>query len=110
MGWETRKGRGRYYTRSRKVNGRVVREYVGTGASAALIAECDAVERAERARVRATEAATQRELADLRALTAPLEAAGEGLERAALVAAGYRRHHRGEWRKRRGGQATETPN
>jgi hypothetical protein len=27
MGWD----RGRYYTRSRKVNGRVVREYVGTG-------------------------------------------------------------------------------
>jgi hypothetical protein len=26
MGWD----RGRYYTRSKKVNGRVVREYIGT--------------------------------------------------------------------------------
>ena len=102
MAWETRRGRGRYYTRSRKANGGVVREYFGVGEFAALIAECDAAERAERARKRAAEAATERELADLRALTEPLDSAGEGLARAALVAAGYRRHHRGEWRKRRG--------
>ncbi len=108
MGWETRRGKGRYYTRSRKVNGRVVREYIGTGEFAALIAECDATERAERARERAAEATKRLELAELRALTAPLEAAGEGLARAALVAAGFRRHHRGEWRKRRGAQANET--
>jgi hypothetical protein len=34
MGWD----KGRYFTRSRKVNGRVVREYVGTGEVAELIA------------------------------------------------------------------------
>lgn len=49
MGWETRKRGGRYYTRSRKVGGRVVREYIGTGPIAELIDEQDAAERTERA-------------------------------------------------------------
>src|SRR5205807_1871348 len=41
MGWD----KGRYYTRSKKVNGRVVRRYVGTGRLAELSAELDALER-----------------------------------------------------------------
>ena len=44
MGWE----RGRYYTRSRKVNGRVAREYLGTGEAAQQAARQDASARQER--------------------------------------------------------------
>ena len=42
--WERRERGGLYYTRSRKVNGRVVREYVGSGALGELAALMDAQE------------------------------------------------------------------
>ena len=102
MGWETRRRGGRYYTRSRKEAGRVVREYVGAGELASVVAELDARERREREQARAAKRAVAQRLADLRALGGPLAALAEGLANAALVAAGYRRHRRGEWRKRRG--------
>ncbi|SRR6266498_1697927 len=97
MGWE----RGRYYTRSRKVNGRVVREYVGTGRVAELVAQMDALER-EKRRLEALELRQEKaELADLDAnLTALIETT-DLVARAALVAAGFHQHKRGEWRKRR---------
>ncbi len=41
MGWN----RAKYYTRSRKVNGKVVREYVGVGLLGRLAAEEDAAKR-----------------------------------------------------------------
>ena len=42
--WEKRESGGLYYTRSRKVNGQVVREYVGSGALGELAALMDAQE------------------------------------------------------------------
>ena len=99
MGWE----RGRYYTRSKKVNGRVVREYVGAGELGALAAELDAIEREQR-EMEALECRSQRDQAAEQ--DAQLDEFGEKcdlLVTATLVAAGYRRHHRGEWRKKRGG-------
>ena len=42
MAWETRRGtKRRYYTRSRRVNGVVQREYLGCGELARLSAEID---------------------------------------------------------------------
>ena len=103
MGWETRARGGRYYTRSRKVGGRVVREYVGMGRVAELAAMLDAAERRERTaarqRLREAEAADAPAFAAL----AELGAAFDGLAAAFLIGAGYRRHHRGEWRRRRHG-------
>jgi hypothetical protein len=104
MAWESRKGRGRYYTRSVRVGGRVVRRYLGTGAHAERAARLDAM----------TRAANAQERADLMERRMPVEWAAEQLEdlaamtdtlvRATLVLAGYHQHHRGEWRKRRAHQ------
>ncbi len=97
MAWE----RG-YYYRVRKVNGRVVREYVGTGRLAELVAQQDAIERQHREAERAERLAKQAELEALDAPLAELCQLAELLARAALLAAGFRQHKRGEWRKRRG--------
>jgi hypothetical protein len=97
MGWE----RG-YYYRVRKVNGRVVREYVGAGRVAEFAAQLDTMERNHR---EAEKAAGLAQRAELDALDAPLNelnTLADSVARAALVAAGFRQHHRGEWRKRRG--------
>jgi hypothetical protein len=99
--WERRERGGLYYTRSRKVNGQVVREYVGGGLLGQLAARMDAEER----RKRQQEAAAWKEGREqIEALTAPVEELCEGVEilaRAALLVSGYYRHNRGEWRKRR---------
>jgi hypothetical protein len=105
MGWD----RGRYYTRSKKVNGRVVREYIGTGRAGELAAERDAAEREQR---RLDALALGDKIAELDGLAADLQALNEMadlLARAALLAAGFRRHKRGEWRKQRMSKQTNAP-
>lgn len=102
MAWETRRGRGRYWTRSRKVNGRVVREYIGTGRVAELVAQMDAIEREQRGLAALDVRQAKDELAALDADLKALDELGDLVVRAALLAAGYRRHKRGEWRKKRG--------
>jgi hypothetical protein len=96
MDWE----RG-YYYRVHKVNGRVVREYVGRGPAGELAAQLDALERHRRQQ---EARALRREKRDLDALDADLKAVTETadlLACAALLAAGFHRHKRGEWRRRR---------
>jgi hypothetical protein len=96
MGWE----RG-YYYRVRKVNGRVVREYIGAGRVAELAAQVDALERDKR-QLEAQE--LRQKKAELAALDDDIKALSnttEVLAQAALLVAGYHRHKRGEWRKRR---------
>jgi len=102
MPWETRQRGGRYYTRSKKINGRVFREYVGSGLVGELAAAADARARAER---QVQQAAWRAECKRIELAIAPLEEfcdVVETLARASLLQAGYHRHHRGEWRRKRG--------
>jgi hypothetical protein len=101
MGWEMRGGCGPYYTRSRRIGGRVVREYVGGGPigqlAAALDAEDSARRKAEADSLREERAHDERD----ELLMAELCETVEAVTRAALMLAGYRRHNRGEWRRKR---------
>jgi len=105
VAWERRKRGGRYYTRSRREKGHVVREYVGTGPFAEIVAASDRTRREMEEAEREQEGDRQRrEMERLEALAAPileLSEAAEILIRAHLMACGYHRH-KGEWRRARG--------
>src|SRR5829696_8933027 len=104
VAWETRERGGRYYTRSRRSpeDGRVIREYVGTGPFAEIIAASDHTEREIAKTEREQEKVRyEQELERLEALVDPvleLDRAAEILVRAHLVAAGYHRR-KGEYRR-----------
>jgi hypothetical protein len=99
MAWEQR-GTQTYYYRSVRRNGRVTKDYLGTGP----LAELYAAEEAERRAQRHTEAETWRqEQAALDALDQQLDDywnAATILLKATLYAEGYYQHDRGAWRKR----------
>jgi hypothetical protein len=109
MAWEKRRNGKAYYTRTRRVHGRRIREYLGAGPAAEWAAAEDARRRAERQAVRD---ARRRELARLREVDdaqRPFEEAVHGAVRATLVAAGYHLHARGEWRRTRHGRDESQP-
>jgi hypothetical protein len=101
MGWKTINGR-QYYYRSRREGGRVVTEYVGGGRDAELIAALETVDRDKR------EGQRYEDRFDRERIEAEDRDFVEWFDRVeavavdALEAAGYHRHNRGEWRKRRG--------
>lgn len=100
MAWE-RRGKGKYYYRSLRLNGRVVKEYVGAGPAAEEIAKLDADAR----RMAAAEKAAWREkmakYAEITAMIIELEQWSKLLIEAHMYAAGYHRQNRGPWRKKR---------
>ena len=98
MGWE----RG-YYYRVRKVRGRVEREYIGRGLIGQLAAQIDEDRRADREKRRAALKAQMAAMSELEQQVVGAYARTDLIVRAALTAAGYRQHKRGEWRKKRGG-------
>ena len=100
MGWEKRKRGSLYYTRSRKVGGRVVREYVGEGVVGALAARTDAEERERRKAEAAEGRAKVQQLQELVAPVVELCEVTDVLVLAHLIAGGCHRH-KGEWRRRR---------
>ena len=94
---------GPYYYRSVRVNGQPRREYVGAGPVAELAAQFDALDRAQREAAREAQRAIEDELDEIDGPLIELDTLADALVRAALLAAGYRRHHRGEWRMSRAG-------
>ena len=100
MGWETRRGLD-YYYRSEREGGRVVKRYLGGGLHGMLAAELAAEEREERAAQRERERAERERWASLEVPAEELAVLTDALAGVALADAGYRRHARGEWRRRR---------
>jgi hypothetical protein len=98
MAWESRNGRGRYYTRSRREHGRVVREYVGCGPVAELLAERDRRNRADRDERCRADRLTRQTIAAQDASLSTLHEHVEALAKIALLAAGFH-CHKGEWRR-----------
>jgi hypothetical protein len=96
MGWEIRGGR-RYFTRSRKVHGKVVRQYVGGGGLGELVAAADALRRAEAAAHQAEQARWEAALIPLLELCRVTDL----LTHACLLANGFHQHARSSWRKKR---------
>jgi len=94
MAWE-RRGNQKFYYCSRKVNGRVIKEYLGRGERAKRAALEDAQKKATREHERAERQeweAMDEHIAQLHQLT-------KLLSHSHLVNAGFYQHHRGEWRK-----------
>lgn len=105
MGWENRAGRTYYYQKER-IGDKVVSRYVGTGEVASLIANMEELERNQREGERDY---WHGERERLEAKEQELAAFCQSVEetfRQTLDAAGYHRHHRGAWRKRRGKDCT----
>lgn len=110
MGWERRPNGCTYYYRKRRVGGRVVSEFLGAeGSARATIAAT--LDRLRRERGRADREAVAHRLATLDGAEAEVVEWHDlvaAVARAALEAAGYHRHDRGPWRKRRMSEPSTT--
>ena len=89
MGWENRR-RKKFFYRARRENGRIVKEYMGKGEVAEAAAKRDEAERAQRA-----------ELKRIGVILDALRIVIDVLIEDQMIAAGYHRHDRGPWRKKR---------
>jgi hypothetical protein len=101
MGWEQRGNRS-YYYRSVRSGRRVIKEYAGGGLMGVLAEDIEVEQREKR-----TDEADRRrrERAKWAALEQPareLDDLADLLTAATLTMAGFHRHDRGEWRRRRG--------
>jgi hypothetical protein len=101
MAWEHRAGNRSYCTRSVKRNGRVYREYYGTGVAGQLAAELDAQHRAERQASRDAQRELKVNLRGVEMHVETLATAVDLLAKGALLSVGFHRHDRCPWRRRR---------
>ena len=100
MPWITRGGR-RYWYRREKIGNRWQKVYVGTGPAAEVAAQCDAARKQQRADERDRYLEERQRYAIAEAIIVDLDRLARVLSYAALLTAGYHRHDRGPWRKRR---------
>jgi hypothetical protein len=96
MAWEQR-GTTKVYYRSKRLNGRVIKKYYGTGRTAQLAYEEDlrkqeAIEQ---------ERAMRKEIQALDQQTNSVRDMTRTITNAHFLLGGYHQHHRGEWRKQR---------
>lgn len=95
MGWE----RSRYYTRSRKIDGHVVREYMGRGLVAEIAAMEDADARLLKQRQREEDRQARQRFRDNEAPLREWQQLADLAMKRALAGVGLYQHHRGEWRR-----------
>jgi hypothetical protein len=100
MGWKTINGR-QYLYRSVREGGRVRSEYYGTGMDAALISRMCQIDRERQESRRRVDKLRREEEDRVERALDDLVADAKRAATEFLTAAGYHRHHRGEWRKRR---------
>jgi hypothetical protein len=101
MAWEKRGDGRRYFYRSERVGGRVRKTYFGAGPAASVAAGRVADDRAARAEA---VAALRSERERLKPVERAVEALAAGTDlalAAALLAAGFHKHDRGAWRRKR---------
>src|SRR5262252_7497780 len=96
MAWEN-KGLQKVYYRSKRVNGRVIKTYLGTGRTAQLAYDQDLRQQ----KAREQERATRKEIEALDRQTNSVRDMTKALVKAHLLLAGYHQHHRCQWRKQR---------
>ena len=101
MSWEMRERGGPYYTRTRRINGRQIREYIGGGIRGQEAAEIDAEERVRRDKERQQWRQVKAEVAQIEGEMRDYDGVCKTAVAKALESAGYF-NHRGEWRKRSG--------
>lgn len=100
MPWDAR-GTRRYFYHRRKVAGRLLRTYVGTGPTAEAAAAADAARRAEREQRWAMNRTEKRRLAAPDEPQQELHDLCSLLLKATLLANGFHQHDGGDWRRRR---------
>ena len=101
MAWETRSRR-RYFYFSRWIGGRSCKLYLGKREAALIAADMVAERKARRLSERETLRADRARLAPLERMMKSLDAGCAALLAVELTLAGYHRHDRGRWRRKRG--------
>jgi adenosyl cobinamide kinase/adenosyl cobinamide phosphate guanylyltransferase len=100
MGWDQKRPDRKYYYRSRWVDGRSIKEYVGSGPSADLEAQKDERVRQERCARQAAWLADEQRLAVPTALLNEVHRLVGLLTTATLLVWGFHLH-KGQWRRKR---------